>query len=214
MRSLDEIVELLPLLENQMADDLEEQDLDFKQWDLSSMNKSVSLVVKMAICFANGGGGTVVFGVADKVIGRSKAILGVPGEVDINLLKQTVYNKTDPKITPVLKMEQHELIERGGTGRGTYWTLKPKIHELLAALGHPERDRRIDWEAAKARIISILMKRSKRKESGITNKEIRQVTHYNRQQVTRLINQLRKEHVQIQIEGHGAGAHYIWQDKA
>jgi hypothetical protein len=29
MRSLDEILELLPLLENQIADDLEGQDLDF-----------------------------------------------------------------------------------------------------------------------------------------------------------------------------------------
>jgi ATP-dependent DNA helicase RecG len=48
------------------------------------------------------------------------------------------------------------------------------------------------------------MERSKRKESGITNKEIRQITHYNRQQVTRLINQLRKEHTQIQIEGYEA----------
>ena len=103
MRSLDEIVELLPLLENQIADDLEGQDLDFKQWDSTSTKQSVNLVVKMAICFANGGGGTVVFGVADKIIGRSKAILGVPPEVDINLLKQTVYNNTDPKITPVFE---------------------------------------------------------------------------------------------------------------
>lgn len=77
MRSLDEIVELLPLLDNQIADDLEGQDLDFKQWDSTSTKQSVNLVVKMAICFANGGGGTVVFGVADKIVGRSKAILGV-----------------------------------------------------------------------------------------------------------------------------------------
>src|SRR5258708_4330386 len=103
MRSLNEIQELLPLLETQIAGDLEGQDLDFKQWDLSSMNQSISLVVKMAVCFANGGGGTVVFGIADNIIGRSKAILGVPAEVDINLLKQTVYSRTDPKITPVFE---------------------------------------------------------------------------------------------------------------
>lgn len=567
MRSLEEIIELLAKLDEQTADDLEGQDLDFKQWDLSSMNNAVNLVVKMAICFANGGGGTIVFGIADKVLGRSKAILGVPAEVDINLLKQTVYNKTDPKITPVFeelrvpeglqrlivmhiysgmpphtdtagsgtirvgkdcqpltgtirrkigivngesdytaetvpgdvnsylspaalelvrdlarkekapdsliqlsdldflekldlirgkkitragllivgnrtallkyfpgfnwtylkmdndtrysnriddndpipvavsrieelisahnpittleyglfhfeyriyplialrevllnafchadfhikgpimikhfpdrieisnpggfigginpsnilhhlpiprnpslvnsllkmrlvnrsnlgisrmyealliegkeppriiengesvcvaflhrefspafrafverssrngnplgvdeliilqyllnhaegetnnlailcqreesrikdilsRMEQNNLIERGGTGKGTYWTLKPKVHEQLAAPGHPERDRRIDWEAAKTRVLSILMERSKRQENGISNKEIRQVTHYNRQQVTRLISQLRKEHPQIRINGHGAGARYTW----
>lgn len=570
MRSLDEILDLLPLLEEQIADDFEGQDLDFKQWDSTSIKHALQLVVKMAICFANGGGGTVVFGIADKVVGRSNAILGVPPEVDINLLKQSVYNSTDPKITPLFeelrvpeghqrliimqiysgmpphtdtagsgtirvgkdcqpltgtmrrkigvvtgendytaetipggvsnflsqvaleivrnlarkenapesllnltdldllekldlikgkritraglliagnraslhqyfpgfnwtylkmdsdtrysnrldgndpipvavnsieelisahnpittleyglfhfeyraypvialreallnafchadfhinapiiikhfpdrleisnpggfiggitpsnilhhqpvprnpalinsllkmrlvnrtnlgisrmyealliegkeppsivesgetvcitfmnrefspafralveksnrngkplgvdeliilqyllhhaegetnnlamlcqreevrirdilsKMEQHDLVERGGTGRGTYWTLKPKIHELLAVLGHPERDRRIDWEAAKTRILSIMMERSKRKEKGITNKEIRLITHYNRQQVTRLINELRNEHGQIQIEGHGAGACYVWHGK-
>jgi ATP-dependent DNA helicase RecG len=70
------------------------------------------------------------------------------------------------------------------------------------------------WKGKIWIFLSILMERSKRKENGITNKEIRQITHYNRQQVTRLINQLRKEHTQIQIEGHGAGAHYVWQSKA
>ncbi len=91
MRSLREIEELLDELDTHIADDLEAQDLDFKQWDLSSMRQAVSLVVKMAVCFANGGGGTVVFGVADNVLGRFKAVIGVPSEVDVNLLKQTVY---------------------------------------------------------------------------------------------------------------------------
>ena len=49
------------------------------------------------------GGGTVVFGVADRVQGRDHAILGVPPEIDSNLLKKAVYDQTDPKITPVLK---------------------------------------------------------------------------------------------------------------
>lgn len=122
--------------------------------------------------------------------------------------------REEARIKDILsKMEQNALIERGGTGRGTYWTLKPLIHKQLQAPGHPERDRRIDWEAAKARLLSILMERSKRRETGITNKEIRQVTHYGRQQVTRLMNQLRKEHPQIQTKGYGAGANYFWYNK-
>jgi len=40
-------------------------------------------------------------------------------------------------------------LERGGTGRGTYWILRSDLHHQLSAPGHPERDRRIDWEAAK-----------------------------------------------------------------
>lgn len=47
-------------------------------------------------------------------------------------------------------------IERGGTGRGTYWALRRELHDKLAAAGHPDRDRRIDWEAAKTRVLSVL----------------------------------------------------------
>jgi ATP-dependent DNA helicase RecG len=62
---------------------------------------------------ANGGGGTVVFGVNDKVIGRSQAIIGMPVDVDINRLKKAVYDSTDPKITPVFE----ELSVPEGSGR-------------------------------------------------------------------------------------------------
>jgi len=84
MRTTRDIEGLLDELESCSADGLEDQDLDFKQWDAASMDKSVRLVVHMAVCMANGGGGTVVFGVADKVLGRPGAILGVPPEVDVN----------------------------------------------------------------------------------------------------------------------------------
>ena len=39
MRTLREIEELLPELASSCADELEDQDLDFKQWDLSSMRR-------------------------------------------------------------------------------------------------------------------------------------------------------------------------------
>ena len=37
----------------------------------------------MAVRMANGGGGTEVFGVRDRVVGRADALLGVPAEIDI-----------------------------------------------------------------------------------------------------------------------------------
>ncbi len=103
MRNLQDIAELLDKLDDHTADALEDQDLDFKQWDVKSRDKSVRLVVHMAVCMANGGGGTVVFGVADQVTGRTEAIIGVPPEVDVNLLKKAVYDQTDPKIMPVFE---------------------------------------------------------------------------------------------------------------
>jgi ATP-dependent DNA helicase RecG len=113
MRDLGEIRSLLDELESQPADALEGQNLDFKEWNTRSIQDAVALVVEMAVCMANGGGGTVVFGVNDKAIGRSNAILGVPPEIDINRLKKAVYDSTDPKLTPVFQ----ELPVPEGTGR-------------------------------------------------------------------------------------------------
>ena len=77
MRSVTEIRQLLDELDSRPADTLEDQDLDFKRWP-SSAREAVDLVVEMAVCMANGGSGTVVFGVDDRATGRGRAILGVP----------------------------------------------------------------------------------------------------------------------------------------
>ena len=98
-----EVEALLERLESCCADDLESQNLDFKEWDTRSLSQSVRTVVAAAVCMANGGGGTVVFGVADKLVGRDSAILGVPPEVSVNRLRVAVYDSTDPKLTPVFQ---------------------------------------------------------------------------------------------------------------
>jgi len=69
MRDLHEIRALLEELEHQPAHALEDQDLDFKEWNERSMADSVRLVIHMAVCMATRGG-TVVFGVNDKALGR------------------------------------------------------------------------------------------------------------------------------------------------
>lgn len=113
MRSVAEIRELLHELNTEPAGDLEDQDLDFKEWNSRSMGDAVALLIEMAICMANGGGGTVVFGVNDRIVGRTQAVLGVPPEVDVNRLKKAVYDATDPKLTPVFE----ELSVSEGSGR-------------------------------------------------------------------------------------------------
>lgn len=100
LRSKDDILKILDLLEEHIADEFEAQDLDFKEWIERSINDNINLAVKMAVCMANGGGGTIVFGIKDKVRGRNKAILGVPPTVDALLMQKAVYEKTDPHITP------------------------------------------------------------------------------------------------------------------
>lgn len=113
MRSLAEVGPLLDALDGTSAASLEAQDLDFKRWDPRSLDDGVRMVVEMAVCMANGGGGTVVLGVDDRAIGRVQAILGVPPEIDVVRLKRAVYDRTDPKLTP----EIETLAVPEGTGR-------------------------------------------------------------------------------------------------
>jgi ATP-dependent DNA helicase RecG len=123
MRSTPDILRLLGELDRQSAGSLEDQDLDFKQWITRSLKDSVALVVETAVCMANGGGGTVVFGVDDHAVGRAAAIPGVPPEVDVNRLKKAVYDGTDPKLTPVFE----ELRVPEGTGRLLVMQVYPGI---------------------------------------------------------------------------------------
>ncbi|ACV37726.1 hypothetical protein CAP2UW1_4593 (plasmid) [Candidatus Accumulibacter phosphatis clade IIA str. UW-1] len=112
MRELTEIRSLLDRLDEVEADALETQDLDFKEWP-AEPRQAIKLAVDIAICMANGGGGSVVLGVRDRVVGRAKAILGVPPETEIHQLKRDIYERTAPKLTPDI----HELHVLEGSGR-------------------------------------------------------------------------------------------------
>lgn len=105
-------------------------------------------------------------------------------------------------------MEKAGYIEHGGTGRGFYWVLRPELYRRLSEDGHPERDRRIDWEAAKTRVLSVLMERARRGENGLSNQEIRQITRFDRNQAFRLMMELRAENPQIKSPGKGKLAKY------
>ena len=132
MRTLAEISKLLDSLEHKQADDLEDQDLDFKEWIHHSRSEALAKVIELAVCMANGGGGTVVFGIRDRVTGRTNAIPGIPLEIDLNSLKKQVYDSTDPKITPVFE----ELSVPEGTKRLLIMQIYPGAHIYTDTGGH------------------------------------------------------------------------------
>ena len=105
-------------------------------------------------------------------------------------------------------MEQTGYIEHGGAGRGAYWTLRPEVHQKLAPDARPERNRRIDWDAAKTRVLSILIERAKRGDEGLSNREIRQITRFGRHKVIRLMNELAQEDHQVGLAARGRYARY------
>lgn len=102
----------------------------------------------------------------------------------------------------------YEYLERGGSGRGTWWRMKPALHKRLDGMGHAERNQRIDWDVAKTRVLNMLKQRAKRGELGMSNSEVREVTGYDRQQVNRLIHELESE--AVRLTGHGRGARYAF----
>jgi ATP-dependent DNA helicase RecG len=105
----DSLQKELHRLEDETADDLESEVLEFKTRP-RGRDELKRWLVDMAVCFANQRGGCLVVGVADRVRGRDKAILGI-GDVSYRGLERDVYSATDPHIL----IELEELILPEGT---------------------------------------------------------------------------------------------------
>lgn len=106
----EEILKTLDKLNESTADELETQWLEFKPWN--NPKDEMKIAVEYAVCFANSQGGVVVFGVSDKVRGRSKAIHGVKGHV-LDTWERGIYGSISPHMT--VKVEELPVPE--GTGR-------------------------------------------------------------------------------------------------
>jgi ATP-dependent DNA helicase RecG len=99
-----------------------------------------------------------------------------------------------------LELTKKRKIEQGGTGKGRYYTLAREIYTLMKSSINYDKDKILDRESVKLKILSIL------KDRRLTNRDIRQITGYDRQQVIRLMRELEIEGVKI--TGRGMGAYY------
>ena len=98
----------------------------------------------------------------DKLLLLLQYLLQHP-EVDTGHSRSLLANGMSPKfVRGSQDMESAGYIEHGGKGRGTYWCIHPDLYNRLAEGGQGEVRRRIDWEAAKTRVLSILMERARR----------------------------------------------------
>lgn len=105
-----DLLRLLDELDRKVADDLESEVLDFKPWQ--GPKDDLKLACEYAACFANAGGGVVVFGVADKVRGRAQAIHGARG-YDLDVFRRGIFDGTRPGVAA----EVVELNVPEGTGK-------------------------------------------------------------------------------------------------
>lgn len=112
MIQVHDIPTLLGQLENKIADELEGQELDFKQWE-DNFKEMMKILVRAVVSFANAGEGMVIVGVKERVRGCEKAILGVPRSVDALSVQRSIYDNTEPHITVRIQ----EVPVEYGTGR-------------------------------------------------------------------------------------------------
>lgn len=107
-----DIPALLGQLKSKIADELEGQELDFKQWE-ENFKEMMRILVRAVVSFANAGEGMVIVGVKERVKGCEKAILGVPRSVDALSVQRSIYDNTEPHITVRIQEAPVEY----GTGR-------------------------------------------------------------------------------------------------
>jgi ATP-dependent DNA helicase RecG len=93
------------------------------------------------------------------------------------------------------------MLEHSGTGRGTTYRLSRRAAAILHEGVTYDMTRRLDKEAIKVRILSLL------RDRPLRNKDIRNFTDLGRKQVTGLLKELEADG-QVFSSGHGAGA--LW----
>ncbi|MCG2767085.1 MAG: putative DNA binding domain-containing protein [Anaerolineae bacterium] len=94
--SREQVLALLDRLDQEPADALESDVLDFKRWQ--DARASMSEAIETAACFANADGGVIVFGVRDRVVGRRQAITGCTG-YDVDTWQRAIYDATRLNLT-------------------------------------------------------------------------------------------------------------------
>lgn len=92
----EELLAQLDRLESESADAIESATLEIKRAP-ASRNELKGWLTKGAVCLANQRGGCVLVGIADRTMGRRKAIVGL-GDVSYAGLERDIHDATDPHI--------------------------------------------------------------------------------------------------------------------
>lgn len=102
----------------------------------------------------------------------------------------------------LVSLRERDFLQPRGRGRGTAYRLARAYSEELRGVVATDDDVQLDAEAVRLRVLAILRERGE-----LSNTDIRRLSGYSRQEVIRLMRQLRDEG-SVVLEGVGRAAHY------
>lgn len=116
---------------------------------------------------------------------------------------QEAYPYNDRLLKEKLAVMEHDLwvLERSGGGQGTVYRLSRRAAAILNAGTTYDLTRRLDKEAIKVRLLTLL------KDRPLRNEEVRAFTDLSRKQVTKLLKELEADG-QARLQGRGVGAYW------
>lgn len=151
------------------------------------------------------------------LVNRQRAVLDVDDLLLLHLFRRRheaswaevreAYPYDDRRLREKLARLETDLfmVEHSGGQRGAVYRLSRRAAAILNKGTAYDLTRRLDKEAIKVRILTLL------KDRPLRNEEVRAFTDLNRKQVTRLLKELESDK-QVRVEGHGVAArwHLAW----
>lgn len=124
-------------------------------------------------------------------------------EIDMIIARGICHQRPDTYIREILSsMENRHLLQRRGSGKGTSYLLSIEAYNKLKGDLAYERERKLEDEHLKARILQTLHERD------LTNSQIRTITGLDRYQAIYLMRSLQKEGL-VELQKRGRAS--IWK---
>jgi ATP-dependent DNA helicase RecG len=106
-------------------------------------------------------------------------------------------------------MESLGYITRGDQKGVVVWRYSEKTRKRLADGLSSESEKAVR-ESVKATILTELIKCANAGDGGLSNADIREMTGYDRFKVTRMMQDMKREHPEIKTEGKGRSAQFVY----
>jgi ATP-dependent DNA helicase RecG len=129
------------------------------------------------------------------------------GEIELSTVMEICQQHEREARESVHRLDkQYRILEASGRRDSGVWRLRAEVERALTRDTSPTRSRQQQLDAAISTVLRALRERYDRGEHGLTNAELRELTHLNRDQMKYVMSKIRKEGMASSTRG----AHALW----